>query len=357
MAPAQTHNTPTDGGLSQIFKAEGPQNAHSCSGCHAIPTLGGSSKVAVMRMGHRVAGHYVSNGRDGTLHVLTDTLGPNNPGNFIGLRVVLNILGEGYVEAVPDQEFRSISARQVKESHGKIHGKLTEVTLLERHDSRKGVGHFGWKAQHASLLSASADALHSELGVPNQYYPDASMTMRHSEHSKNGSDADLAKLDEMVRFLRASEPIAPDPELNATESAKAGSKLFDQVGCSICHVRTLKTAPAGSKMIGGTAIVSELLGSKEIHPFSDYLLHDIGTGDGIIQNIRPQDYDEDTANKFRTAPLWGVRFRSWMMHDGKSVTYHQAIMRHDGEASDVRQRYERLTPIEKEDLRQFLNSL
>src|SRR6185437_12465400 len=85
----QAHSTPTGEGFSQKFKAEGPQNAQSCSGCHAVPTLGGSSKVAVMRMGHRVAGHYVPNGRDGTLHVLSDTLGHNDPKHSIGLRVVL----------------------------------------------------------------------------------------------------------------------------------------------------------------------------------------------------------------------------------------------------------------------------
>ena len=120
---------------------------------------------------------------------------------------------------------------------------------------------------------------------------------------------------------------------------------------------TLKTAPPGTPINGGADRVSERLGNKEIHPYSDFLLHDVGTGDGIVQNIRPQDYDESTANKFRTAPLWGVRYRSWLMHDGKSITYHQAIMRHGGEASRVVQNYVDLTPIEKDDLRAFLNSL
>ena len=63
-------------------------------------------------------------------------------------------------------------------------------------------------------------------------------------------------------------------------------------------------------MLDGTLTVSERLGNREIHPFSDFLLHDVGTGDGIIQNIVPGDYDRTTANKFRTAPLWGVRYRS-----------------------------------------------
>jgi CxxC motif-containing protein (DUF1111 family) len=119
----------------------------------------------------------------------------------------------------------------------------------------------------------------------------------------------------------------------------------------------LKTAPVGAKVEGQTLTVSERVGNKMIHPYSDFLLHDVGTGDGIVQNIRLRDYDKSTADKFRTAPLWGVRFRSWLMHDGKSITYHQAIMRHSGEASQVIQRYEALTPIQKEQLREFLDSL
>jgi CxxC motif-containing protein (DUF1111 family) len=107
---------------------------------------------------------------------------------------------------------------------------------------------------------------------------------------------------------------------------------------------------------GGAVVVSQRLGHREFHPFSDFLLHDVGTGDRIIENIRRQDYDESTADKFRTAPLWGVRFRSWLMHDGKSITYHQAIMRHGGEASGTVKRYEELTPVEQQELREFLDS-
>jgi CxxC motif-containing protein (DUF1111 family) len=99
------------------------------------------------------------------------------------------------------------------------------------------------------------------------------------------------------------------------------------------------------------------LGNKVIEPFSDFLLHDVGTGDGIPQAAKPEFLSQSTANRFRTPPLWGLRFRSWMMHDGKSVTYHQAIMRHGGEASRVRERYEELSPQDKQKLRTFLNSL
>jgi CxxC motif-containing protein (DUF1111 family) len=99
-------------------------------------------------------------------------------------------------------------------------------------------------------------------------------------------------------------------------------------------------------------IVPEALGDKIIHPFSDFLLHDIGTGDGIVQ-VGPQD----TANKLRTAPLWGLRTKARFMHDLKSLSLENAISRHDGEAHDLAKRFKELSPENRAALITFLNSL
>jgi CxxC motif-containing protein (DUF1111 family) len=103
---------------------------------------------------------------------------------------------------------------------------------------------------------------------------------------------------------------------------------------------------------GGHFIVPDALGSKVFHPFSDFLLHNIGTGDGIVQN-GPQD----TANKMRTAPLWGMRTRDRLMHDGLSTSRTDAIERHNGEGTDARRRFEFLSDQQKNQLITFLNSL
>ena len=105
-------------------------------------------------------------------------------------------------------------------------------------------------------------------------------------------------------------------------------------------------------MNGGTYKVSAALGSKVIHPYSDFLLHDVGTGDGIVQNGPPE-----TANKLRTPPLWGLRTRDRLMHDGQSLTRQDAIVRHGGEAASVINNYRLLTNLQKAQLLQFLNSL
>ena len=96
----------------------------------------------------------------------------------------------------------------------------------------------------------------------------------------------------------------------------------------------------------------DALGNKIIHPYGDFLLHDIGTGDGIVQNP-----PEDTANKLRTVPLWGLRMHPRHMHDLKSLTLEGAIERHGGEAAQERNRFRDLTAVEKQALITFLNSL
>jgi CxxC motif-containing protein (DUF1111 family) len=98
--------------------------------------------------------------------------------------------------------------------------------------------------------------------------------------------------------------------------------------------------------------VPEALGGKMIHPFGVYLLHDVGTGDGIVQEA-PQD----TANTLRTAPLWGLYVKSRFMHDLVSLTLEDAIERHGGEAQGVIAQYNALTAAQKAQLVTFLKSL
>jgi CxxC motif-containing protein (DUF1111 family) len=117
-------------------------------------------------------------------------------------------------------------------------------------------------------------------------------------------------------------------------------------------VESISTLPEGSSINGGTFVVPQALASKVIHPFSDFLLHDIGTGDGIVQ-AGPMD----TAEKMRTAPLWGLRTKSRFMHDLVSLTLQQAIARHKGEARGVTHQFNSLTATQQQQIIAFLQSL
>jgi len=140
-----------------------------------------------------------------------------------------------------------------------------------------------------------------------------------------------------------------------TPQVVAGDATFSRIGCSTCHVATITTARAGTQINGGMFTLPTALGSKIIHPYSDFLTHDIGSGDGIP--ILPTAEYAHTAPLMRTAPLWGLRTRNRLMHDGLSFTLEEAIRRHRGQADGVRLNYEALSSSEKLALIAFLNSL
>ena len=175
-----------------------------------------------------------------------------------------------------------------------------------------------------------------------------------------------------ARFIRASKAPARDSKLVDTQQSQKGSKLFDKIGCAACHVRTLTTAPAGTKINGGTYTVPEALGGKTFYPYSDFLLHNVGTGDGIVvpmvehygrkmyqitwKNFSAQSF-HNAQNKLRTAPLWGVRFRNRLMHDGESTSLRDAILRHREEGYESAHRFERMSAADQQAIVEFLSSL
>jgi len=140
--------------------------------------------------------------------------------------------------------------------------------------------------------------------------------------------------------------------LAATPDAQAGQQIFNSIGCAICHVTSITTAPAGTRINGGAFTVPAALGNKIIHPFGDFLLHNVGTGDDIVQNG-----GQASADFMRTPPLWGVRTRDRLMHDGESLTRNDAILRHAGEANFVINNYFNLSTNQKNQLITFINSL
>jgi len=247
------------------------------------------------------------------------------------------------------------------------------VPVLEA-PGKTGVGRFGWKDQHASLLSFAGDAYLNEMGITNKLFP-AEVTMlcnTVSEPNDTPGQDGLEDIDRFARFIRATEAPPRDQALAQTPEARQGSALFDQIGCGVCHVRDLKTAPAGTAINGGTFTIPDALGGKVLHPFGDFLLHDVGTGDGIAiavnehygpraRQMTGEKLSESVflgaANKVRTAPLWGLRTHSRLMHDARSVTLTDAIERHRGEAQEVTERFKRLPARQKQALMTFLTSL
>src|SRR6202040_1513458 len=288
-------------------------------------------------------------------------------------RLSLNLLGDGFVEAVADQTLIDLAQQQCRTSRRKICGQVLQVPIVEA-PGQMGVGRFGWKDQHASLLSFAADAYLNEMGIPNRLQPDEVTKVCNTVSEPNdtpGSDG-LSDIDHFARFVRATKAPARDAQFASSTGAKNGNALFNRIGCATCHVETLTTAPSGTKINGGIFTIPDALGSVTFHPYGDFLMHDVGTGDGILQAIREhygnrvfqtmsgylskQDF-ESSRNKIRTAPLWGVRLRPRLMHDGASLTFRDAILRHQGEASHVIQQFGKLKRDDQEAIIEFLRSL
>ena len=344
-------------------------NGRACAECHQNPVSGGASQFTELRVGHRDA-----NGNFVNPTVLIDEGAASIAGRSIvndravvpqaqehipvtedirALRAALNTLGDGFVEAIDDSTLLAFAARQPEISGGRIHGEAIEVPMFEAPGQTR-IGRFGWKDQHSSLLSFVADAYLNEMGVTNRLRPKDTTTIGKvtSDPEDVPDSLGLADIDHFTQFIRGTKAPPRDVVLAATAPALAGERLFQTVGCGTCHVSSITTASAGTSIDGGTFVVPEALGNKIIHPFSDFLMHDIETGDGIVQT-GPQD----TANKLRTAPLWGLRMRPRYMHDLRSLTLKNAIERHQGEAEHVTREFRELSEAQKQQLISFLESL
>jgi CxxC motif-containing protein (DUF1111 family) len=345
-------------------------NGTACVTCHQNPNTGGSSQITELRVGHNDPnGNFVNptitindgqNTITGRSIVDDRSICPQAQEhipaaeNIRALRAVLNTLGDGFVEAIDDNTLIAIANRQRELSDGKIHGEAIEVPLFEASGQTR-VGRFGWKDQHGSLLSFSADAYVNEMGITNRLRPkDATSVCKTTTDPEDQPDnLGLAAIDHFAQFVRGTTAPPRDTALSSTAAAVEGERIFHEIGCATCHVESIVTAPPGTAINGGTFIVPEALGNKMIHPFGDFLLHDIGTGDGIVQTAGLQD----TANKLRTSPLWGLRTRTRFMHDLKSLSIESAIARHHGEADEASERFKFLSPQSQQALRTFLNSL
>jgi CxxC motif-containing protein (DUF1111 family) len=365
----------------EIADGLGPvYNAQACSECHQNPVTGAISQITELRAGHFDGVNFIdqpggslNNDRATNAEIQERIPGGNEVRTF---RTSLNTLGDGFVECIDSNTLVAIANAQPFQSGGQIAGQFITVPVAEANGALRG-GRFGWKNQQASLLSFASDAYLNEQGITNRFnlventsngrfvgfgsgfdpVPDNQPCA--SNPAVNCGEDPEEDIVAFARFMRATKapkrgPGAEDGSNGAPNSdIVAGSNLFNQIGCAICHVRSITTAPAGTTINGGTFIVPAALGNKIIHPLSDFLLHNIGTGDGIVQNG-----GQSTRNKLRTPALWGMRTRDRIMHDGEGLNRNESILRHDGEANGVINNYQfGLNATQKNQLIAFLNSL
>ena len=329
-------------------------NAQSCRECHQNVVTGGASQVAEHRTGRMLAGEFYESVGGSLVHSratyedLVEVVATED--DIRTFRISTTTLGAGYVEAVANSTLVALRDSQPAD----MRGTAVVVPVLEANGLAR-VGRFGWKNQHASLESFSADAYLNEMGITSPNLPDEntssgrSVARWDSAHDPEDEGEDVVAFANFMRSTKAPSrgPITPD--------VRAGEAIFSNIGCATCHVPTLTTAAAGTLINGGKFIVPPALGSKVFHPYSDFLAHDVGSGDGIP--VLPLPEYANTANLIRTAPLWALRTRNRLMHDGLSFTKAEAIERHRGQADAVRLRFNTLPASQRVQLMRFLESL
>jgi len=282
-----------------------------------------------------------------------------------------------------------IRREQCRASHKKICGQAVKVPVPESEGADR-IGRFGWKDQHASLLAFAADAYLNEMGITNSLQkaevtticnPPVTTTIPNNDPTKitepnslpDPNDNNLEDIDHFASFMRSLKAPARDQVAAATPDAKHGAELFTKIGCTTCHVDTIVTGKSPASP-GGPGLHSDAVENRTIHPYSDFLMHNVGTGDGIAVAViehygrrmmtfaatnreYSQENFQSTRNRLRTPPLWGVRMRPRLMHDGESTTLTDAIRRHRGEADEVKDKFQRLPPADRAAILDFLRSL
>jgi CxxC motif-containing protein (DUF1111 family) len=328
-------------------------NGTSCGACHSVPAIGGGGVVAEVRAARRLpTGEAVPLDDTGESlfhlfslpgHACQPTIPPD--ATIVARRIPIPLFGAGLVEAIDDETLLDLADPLDRNRDG-IRGRAALV--VDRATGDRRVGRFGWKSQHATLLVFGADAYRNEMGITNDLFPTElaygvfAEQIRRCDPIPDPEDrpnpaTGRRGIDNFASFMKLLAPIARG---TVDDEARAGEQVFHELGCSACHVPALTTG----------ANANPALHRRTVALFSDLLLHDVGTGDGIRQGVAGPD-------EIRTPALWGLRFRRPLLHDGSAPTYQEAIHRHGGEAGPSRERYDGLGEGERRALLRFLASL
>lgn len=286
-----------------------------------------------------------------------DSIAPSDL--FCSVRIPLRHVGLGQMMALDPEEIEALARQSNYPEYG-ISGRCNYIT--ER--GVRCLGLSGNKAQHADLTVELGFS--SDMGVTNSRYPEE--ICRGQAQVNQGSMMGLAydRLDctteemEDVDLYLQSLSVPARRRVNDPQ-VKRGEQMFFEAKCHLCHVPTLHTRPQGSTLLGGTHL--PWLGRQTIHPYSDYLLHDMGSelmGVGLNDN-----YVSGLArgNEWRTTPLWGIGLQqtvnghTYFLHDGRARNLQEAILWHGGEGEASKNLFRKMSKADREALLAFLNSL
>lgn len=278
---------------------------------------------------------------------------------FCTVRIPLRHVGMGQMMAIDTREIEALAAKSNYPEYG-ISGRCNYIT----EKGVTGVGLSGNKAQHLDLTVELGFS--SDMGVTNSRYPeeicegqaqvDQGSMMGLSYDQLDVSTEEMEDVDLYMQSLSVpARRNVNDPQV------QRGEQMFYQAKCHLCHTVTLHTRPRGSTLLNGTQLT--WLGSQTIHPYSDFLLHDMGSE---IMDVGLNDnYVSGLArgNEWRTTPLWGIGLQevvnghTYFLHDGRARNFVEAIMWHGGEGEASKNLFKNMSKEDRDALVAFLRSL
>jgi CxxC motif-containing protein (DUF1111 family) len=336
----------------------------ACVTCHALGGIGGADPGVdpnhfVRRFATFTMGAYDPLAALGGDVLQTRSIAPLQPfcnvapevvppqATIVARRNPLQVFGTGLIDAIPDA---AILAGAVDRGDG-VRGRPNL-------DPNGRPGRFGWKAQGNTLLAFSAVAANGTMGMttpqqPNEPRPQGQDIPPGCTNADVGATSPNDATGAFIVNTTAWQALlAPPTPLPLDHETARGKRLFLDIGCAKCHTPELRTGNYSVQLVNGTTVPVEALSNKTAALYSDLLLHDMGPGlDEKIVMRQAQ------GSEFRTAPLWGLRVRRRLLHDGRATTVHEAIVAHGGQAQIIRNRYLALRDWDQLALRRFLRSL
>ena len=273
--------------------------------------------------------------------------GPLSEGVRVSPRLAPQVIGMGLLQAIPEESILEAADPDDADGDG-ISGRANRV--WDARAGTKTLGRFGWKANVATVEQQTAGAFLGDIGITSGLHPQQNCPAVQTEcqAAPGGGEPELtasrlAAVDFYVRTLAV-------PAMRDTGSADvvAGARLFDSFGCSSCHTPTHRTGPSEI----------DALAHQVIHPYTDLLLHDMGSG---LADGR-EDF-EATGTEWRTPPLWGLGLADdingyrFLLHDGRARTFEEAILWHAGEAERAREAFRLADAEDRARLVEFLEAM
>jgi CxxC motif-containing protein (DUF1111 family) len=284
-------------------------------------------------------------------------------------RVTTPLFGAGLVDTISDGTLQLIATTEIGTTNGRVN--MVNIVLPDPHDSNQSIGsrragRFGWKAGVPNLVQFAADAYVNEMGITTDHcFKGTKVTAFATESAPNGVPVDPACedgvpgvddsvgacasgqttiQDDVAEFTEFMTFLAPPPRVSG--STATGQILFTSTGCAGCHTPFTFHTPSNPP--------NGVPANMAFNPFSDFLTHDMGALGDRIGN--PGD-SEATTRRMRTAPLWGVRFRSHLLHDGRASNIRDAILAHAGQGQNAADSFRNLSSSNQTTLVNYVNSL